>query len=78
MFPSDSTVRNQHVVKYPAGLIRTSDVSSNLHHVDTEVLIGRHVVSFHLNNNNNNNNNNNDSVYDWETTRHQINVWLFS
>lgn len=77
MFPSDSTVRNQHVVKYLIGLIRTSIVSSHLRHVDTEVLIGRHVVSSHLNNNDNDNDNDN-SVYDWETTRHQINVWLFS
>lgn len=35
--------------KTPAGLIRTSNVSSNLRRVGEVLLIGRHVVSSHLN-----------------------------
>lgn len=35
--------------KTPAGLIRTSNVSSNLHRVGEVLLIGQHVVLSHLN-----------------------------
>lgn len=49
--PSEVTVWNQHLVKYPAGLIKTSNMSSHFYHVNTGVLIGLHVVSSHLTNN---------------------------